>query len=227
MLSLDLSVFKSVFYPYETVAETQEPEDLKLRRSIRFRIDKQSRFRSYPIVIFDFETTGLDVNRDQIIEVGAIRYVDFNPVEEFSTLVSTKTFLSETVQRITGITADMLIGKPSIQQTLPRFLNFIDGALLVAHNATFDMGFLRAECLRQGIDLEWPAFCTLKMAREYLTQLERKGLDSLAQYYGLKFEARHRSIGDVKVTGSVLKELLNKEGEHLQMWSDLSPFQIV
>lgn len=227
MNGLDLSVFNSVFYPFESTDEVQESENLQLRRAIRFRIEAQSLFRKYPIVIFDFETTGLDSNRDQIIEVGAIKYLNFEPVEEFSTLISTRMPLSDVVQRLTGIRPEMLVGKPAIQDVIPRFLNFIEGSLLVAHNASFDMAFLRAECLRQGIDLEWPAFCTLKMAREYLAHLERKGLDSLAQYYGLQFEARHRSIGDVKVTSSVLKELLHNEGCHLQTWGDLNAFQVL
>lgn len=226
MLGLDLSVFKAVFYPFESETEVQETQNLQLRRSIRFRIDPQAQFRKYPLVIFDFETTGLDANRDQIIEVGAIKYVGLEPVEEFSTLVTTRLPLSDIVQRLTGIRPDMLLGKPEIQEVLPRFLNFIEGSLLVAHNASFDLSFLKAECLRQGIDIEWPVFCTLKMAREYLAQLERKTLDSLAQYYGFDFEARHRSIGDVKVTGSVLKELLDDEGSHLRTWADLGPFQV-
>lgn len=226
MLGLELSVFHSVFYPFESVVEAQEIQDLQLRRSIRFRMDAQSVFRNYPIIIFDFETTGLDPNHDQIIEIGAIKYVNFEPVDQFSTLISTQKYLSDTVQRLTGITPQMLAGMPKIHEVLTRFLNFIEGSILVAHNASFDMSFLRAECLRQGIDLEWPVFCTLKMAREYLNQLERKSLDSLAQHYGLQFEARHRSIGDVKVTSTVLKELLHNEGCHLQTWSDLSPFQV-
>jgi DNA polymerase III epsilon subunit family exonuclease len=226
MIGLDLSVFKSVFYPFTSKVEDEGTEDLKLRRSIRFRIDEQGDFRKFPIVIFDFETTGLDPNRDQIIEVGAIKYSNFEPVEEFSSLVSTKIPLTDLITRLTGITPDMLVGQPSMEEVLPRFLNFIEGSLLVAHNASFDMGFLRAACQRQGVDIEWPVFCTLKMAREYLVQLERKSLDSLAEYYGLEFEARHRSIGDVKVTGLVLKELLSDEGAHLKTWSDLGSFRV-
>ncbi len=226
LMGLDLSVFKSVFYPIKNENTNDLVEDLMLRRSLRFRIDPFSRFRNYPFVIFDFETTGLDSNRDRIIEVGAIKYLNLEPVEEFSSLIACPFPISDLVQRMTGISPDMLIGKPTIQEILPRFLNFIEGSLLVAHNASFDMGFLKAECLRQGIDIEWPVFCTLKMAREYLSQLERKSLDSLAEFYGFEFEARHRSIGDVKVTGLVLKELLGEEAAHLETWTDLTPFQV-
>ncbi len=226
MTTLDYSVFQSVFFPFEAEAEEQKVQDLVLRRAIRFRIDAQSIFRKYPIVVFDFETTGLDANHDHIIEIGAQKLVDLEVVDEFSTLISTKIPLPDIVQRLTGISPEMLLGKPEIKDVLPRFLSFIEGAVLVAHNASFDMSFLKAECLRQGIELEWPAFCTLKMAREFLAQLERKTLDSLANHYGLTFEARHRSIGDVKVTGTVLKELLSNEGSHLQHWVDMSPYQV-
>lgn len=225
MLGLEFSVFKSIFYPYQASDENID-ETLTLRRTIQFRLPEQSPFRGYPLVVFDFETTGLDPNHDQIIEIGAIKYIDMKPVDQLSTLIKTDIPITEVIEKLTGINAEMLRGQPSIKEVLPRFLNFIEGSLLVAHNASFDMSFLRSECQRQGIDIEWPAFCTLKMAREYLTQLERKGLDALAEYYGFEFESRHRSIGDIKVTASVLEELLNEEGRHLETWSDLIPFRV-
>lgn len=224
---LDLSVFHSVFYPPRSVEEKSEKSEFLLRRPIRFSLDAKASFRDYPLVIFDFETTGLDMNRDRIIEVGAIKYVDMEAVEEYATLVATDSPLPAVVERISGITQDMLEGKPRLPEVLPSFLKFIKGSILVAHNAPFDMAFLKKECQRQGIDLEWPTFCTLKMAREFLPQLDSKGLDSLAKHYGLHFEARHRSIGDVKVTHSVLKNFLMEEGKHLEIWEELQAFRVV
>lgn len=226
MAALDYSIFKQVFFPPEVNLDSQKSQDLKLRRATRFRLEDDSDFRKYPFVVFDFETTGLDANHDHIIEIGALKIVNFEVVDEFSTLVSTDIPLSDMVQRLTGIRPEMLVGKPSIEDVWAKFLNFFEGSILIAHNASFDYSFLKAESLRQGIEIEWPTFCTLKMAREYLSQLERKTLDSLAQHYGLEFEARHRSIGDVKVTISVLQELLSNEGAHLQMWADMMPFRV-
>ena len=129
-------------------------------------------------------------------------------------------------QRITGITSEMLKGQPKIEPVLRQFLAFIEGSVLVAHNAAFDMGFLRTACAQIGVDLEWPSFCTLKMARDILADLERKNLDTLAEHYDLQFEARHRSVGDVKVTVGVLREMLAEEGNHLKLWSDISPYSV-
>ena len=169
----------------------------------------------------------MDANRDKILEIGAQKIVNFSVVDEMSTLISAKIPPSAlaTVERISGITPDMLTGQPCVEEVLTRFLEFIKGSILVAHNASFDMGFIRAECLRQGVELDWPVFCTLKMAREILARLQRKNLDTLAEHYGFSFEARHRAIGDVKVTVAVLRELLMREASHLQKWADMSPFR--
>jgi DNA polymerase III epsilon subunit-like protein len=88
------------------------------------------------------------------------------------------------------------------------------------------MAFLKHACNRLGYQIEWSCFCTLKLARQLLPDLESKNLDSLAQHYGLSFAARHRSIGDCEVTGAVLNSLLRGEGAGLQQWKDFSPFQV-
>ena len=134
--------------------------------------------------------------------------------------------LSAIVLKLTGISNEMLENQPSIDSALPKFLKFIEGSILVAHNATFDMAFLKAEVYRLGFDLEWSAFCSLKLARELLPELESKSLDSLAKHYQLEFEARHRSIGDVKVTIEFLEKILAEKGQHLSTWKDLKAFQV-
>ena len=175
------------------------------------------------IIVFDLETTGLDSKSDRIIEIGAIKVVNLEPVAEFSTLVSTDIEISPTITNITGLTQQDLVGQPQIEPVLNDFLDFIDGGILVAHNADFDMPMVKAHYSRMGIDLEWPTFCTLKMARRILEHLENKKLDTIAEHYGLTFESRHRSIGDVKVTIGVLQGMLN-EAKHLKTWADLAPY---
>ena len=96
----------------------------------------------------------------------------------------------------------------------------------MAHNAAFDAGFINQACQRLDIELSWPVFCSLKLARDLLPDLERKNLDTLAEHYGLSFESRHRSIGDVKVTTGVLLEMLQNEGEHIVSWQDMAPFTV-
>lgn len=219
------SMFQDVLFPPET-EETDQDSSLRLRQLKRFVPEPHWPLTETPLIIFDLETTGLDPKTDRIIEIGAQKLVGFEVVDEFSTLVSTQFELTPDVVKLTGITPDMLEGQPSIDDVLPRFLQFIDGGILVAHNAEFDLSMIRAACSRMNVDLEWPCFCTVKMARELLPDLVNKKLDTLAEHYDLTFESRHRSIGDVKVTAGVLQALLEREGTHLRQWSDMSQFVV-
>ncbi len=220
------SMFQDVLFPIKSSDDNAQSSDLHLRKALRFQVNPGDTISDMPLVIFDFETTGLDSELDRIIEIGAIKVKDGKLGDQYSTLVSTDIPIPEVVQTLTGITPDMLIGQPGIDKVLPEFLTFIKGSVLVAHNAEFDMGMLKAACSRDGIDLDWPAFCTLKMARELLPELEQKNLDTLAKHYGLTFESRHRSIGDVKVTAAVLKEFLSSEGAELKTWKHLQAFYV-
>lgn len=225
MANLDYSVFKSVFYPSSPDKEGKPlSETLRLNRSFRYSLAPNTKFRECTFVVFDLETTGLDSSHDRIIEIGAIKFKNFKPIDQLSSLVHTDLPLSPKIQKLTGITPNMLVDKPKVATLLTQFLEFIKGSILVAHNADFDLSFIKAECKRQLITLSWPTLCSLKLARALLPGLERKNLDTLANHYSLKFEARHRSIGDAKVTLSVLEKLLEKEGESLLTWNDLKNF---
>lgn len=223
---LKYSVFQDVFFPEEEQDASKSAKKLMLEKVIRYRLNPESEYSNLPIVVFDFETTGLDSKQDHIIEIGAIRLENGEAVEEFSTLVNPGTTLSDQVVTITGITDEMLKDQPTIDQVLDRFLDFFKGAVLVAHNAEFDMSFLTTTCLKLGRRLEWPAFCTLKMARKVLPQLESRNLDTIAKHYDLSFEARHRSIGDVKVTVAVLNEMIHEIDPEVQTWEDLKDFYV-
>jgi DNA polymerase III epsilon subunit family exonuclease len=219
-------MFHQVLLPPLRHQEDDSHQVLQLRRTIRFEAEPDLRIEEAQIVIFDFETTGLDFEQDQIIEIGAIKIKGGAAIDQYSSFVQPTIALPEIVQNITGITPEMLEGQPRIDDVLGVFLKFIQGSILVAHNAEFDMGMLKAACLRQGIDLDWPVFCTLKMARELLPDLEKRTLDALAQHFGLEFESRHRSIGDVKVTAAVLQELLTADEMDLSLWRHLQRFYV-
>jgi DNA polymerase III subunit epsilon len=219
-MQLSYSMFMDVLFPKRPANE----EEFALRQVVRHRIPGDALLRRLTICVFDFETTGLDHQLERIIEVGAIKIVNGEIVSEFSSLVNPEMLLLDRITTITGITNEMLVGQPTITQVLPQFLDFINGSLLLAHNADFDMAFLNRACSRQGIDLDWPALCTLKLSRALLPDLERHKLDNLAEHYGQTFEARHRSIGDVKVTAGVFLKMLQEEGRDLQKWSQFLPY---
>lgn len=228
------SMFHAVIFPSEQMfgidsgtGQTATDNDLMLRRLLRFVPAPDARIEEMPIVVFDFETTGLDAQQDRIIEIGAEKLIGFEVVETFSTLISTNVELTPHIQKLTGITPDMLIGQPSIEKILPDFFKFADGCIMVAHNADFDLMMLKAAATRLGYDMDLPCFCTLKMARTFLPNLENRKLDTIARHYDLTFESRHRSSGDVRVTSEVLKNLVTVDGDGLECWKDLQPFQVV
>lgn len=221
------SMFQDVLFPKETEeSSAQGQKNWALRKSVRYEAHPDLAFRNVPIIVFDFETTGLNAKSDRIIELGAQKIVGFKAVDEFSSFVQVNDRLSPVVTQLTGITQDMLQGQPKIDEVLPKFLDFIDGSVLIAHNASFDISFLKAEAYRLGIDMDWSAFCSLKLARKFLPELESRSLDALAKHYGLTFEARHRSIGDVKVTVAVLEEIFNEEASSVETWADLKEFAV-
>lgn len=219
-MQLSYSMFMDVLFPKRPATE----EEFALRQVVRHRIPGDAALAELSICVFDFETTGLDSQLDRIIELGAVKIVQGKIISEFSSLVDPEMKLLERIKTITGITDEMLVGQPKIGEVMPDFLDFINGSLLVAHNADFDMAFLNRACSRLGIELDWPALCTLKLSRALLPDLERHKLDNLAAHYGQTFESRHRSIGDVKVTAGVLVSMLQEEGRHLQKWSQFLPY---
>ncbi|MBM3381636.1 MAG: 3'-5' exonuclease [Betaproteobacteria bacterium] len=178
---------------------------------------------SLPIVVFDFETTGLNVKTARIIEIGAIKYRNSKEVDRFSTLVNPGQKLPPETFGLTGINDEMLVNAPRLQDVFYNFHEFFRGCVGVAHNAEFDCGIMLHESARLGMSCNYHVICSLKMARA-LVQSERKNLDTLAQHYNLTFESRHRSIGDILVTAEVLWNMLREHPE-LQTLGDLQPYQ--
>jgi DNA polymerase III epsilon subunit family exonuclease len=221
---LSHSIFQDVIHPPAANDDDDSGRVLKLRRLKRYVPPLDLPFRETAIIVFDLETTGLDHEADRIIEIGAHKLLGGKLVDQFEVLVRTDVERTEQNIQLTGITSEMLADQPAIEEVLPRFLDFIEGGILVAHNAEFDIGMIRAAASRLGIDIEWPCFCTLKMAQKLLPDLERRNLDTLAERYGLTFEARHRAIGDIKVLTGVLSAMLDDEARHLTTWGSLKEF---
>ena len=215
------SMFHDVFFPLE---DGKREEDFHLQRTWRFVPDLKRTLASVPWVVFDFETSGLKPDYHEIIEIGAIRYVDGKKCDQYSTLVNPSRDLAYTITRITGITQKMLADQPTIAEVWQDFLQFLDGAVLIAHNAEFDAAFLRATCNKLNYVIDCPIYCTLKMARSRLSQVKKRSLDALASFYDLKFSARHRSIGDAEVTAEVMKRMIGNLNE--VTLRDLEPFSV-
>lgn len=168
-------------------------------------------------VVVDLETTGgAPGNGHGIIEIGALKVTGGKVVDRFAELVHPGRRLPPFITGLTGITDAMLADRPRIDAVLPRFVDFAGGAVLVAHNAAFDLGFLNAARLASdGQVFDQPHACTLRLARRLLPQVRRKGLDALAGHFGIPLVDRHRAMGDARITVEVLFqlfELLRRRG---------------
>jgi len=162
-------------------------------------------------VVVDLETTGLSATATGIIEIGAARVQSGRIVETFEELVNPGTRLPPFITCLTGIDDGMLKAAPPIDVVWPRFRAFLGMDVIVAHNASFDLGFLNAAATAlDGGVLPQPHLCTLKLARRLLPQLRRRGLDALAAHFGIPQVDRHRALGDVRITVEVLFQLLER-----------------
>ena len=171
--------------------------------------------RDLTFVVVDLETTGGSVHSENITEIGAVKIRAGEVVGEFQTLVNPAHAIPPFIAVLTGITDAMVADAPSLSTALPAFLEFARGAVLVAHNAPFDLGFLRAGCER--LDLVWPAFDavdTARLARRVLTRDEAPNckLATLAQLFRAETRPCHRALADARATVDVLHGLLERVG---------------
>ncbi len=162
-------------------------------------------------VVFDIETTGFSVNHDDIIEIAAIK-IDNGVFTEFSSFISTNQTLSENTKRITSIQDNDLVGVPTIKEVMTDFKQFIQGSILVAHNADFDMSHLYESFHKLGLfDQEYPTIDTLTLSRVlYDGQLKLFNLKSLSKFLKVDLTQHHRAIYDTRATADVLMKMLEE-----------------
>jgi len=171
--------------------------------------------REVVFVVVDLETTGGSSAACDITEIGAVKICGGEVLGEFQTLVAPTTSIPPFIAVLTGITDAMVAGAPRLGQALPAFLDFARGAVLVAHNAPFDLGFLRAGCERLG--LLWPApesLDTARLARRVLTRDEAPDcrLATLARLFRTDVRPCHRALADAQATVDVLHGLFARLG---------------
>lgn len=162
-------------------------------------------------VALDVETTGFSPqNGDRVIEIGAVAIEGQGIVDEFSSLIDVGKKIPWQVQQVHGITNEMLEGEPRPDEILPKFYEFIAGSILIAHNASFDIGFLMNEFALLGISLNNRSLCTLKMSRKYYPHLPNHKLETVSQYLlGESCEQMqmHRALDDAKLAGMIWLEM--------------------
>ncbi len=166
-------------------------------------------------IAFDFETTGLDPQKDRIIEIAAIRFVDGEPADRFVTLLNPGFSISETIIDITGITNAMVANMPEEDEIIGEFLEFLGEEPLVAHNISFDISFLNL--LRERHEkpqVEHRLYDTLQLARTFLFDQPAFNLGSISEYYGLSAEGAHRAESDAENGGEIFVQLVQEAASY-------------
>ena len=164
--------------------------------------------RETDYVVLDFETTGLRAGADQIIQVGAVKYIDHEQVDMINLYVNPMRSISTRITSLTGITNDSLKNKPPIYDVIPGLIEFIGELPIVAHNASFDMSFLYA--LEPFITIpRYTVIDTLRLARLTIKQTPNHKLSTLAHYLQIEYHA-HDALEDCLVTAKIYQYCLNK-----------------
>lgn len=183
------------------------------------------------VVVLDFETTGLSTDYDRIIEIGAA-IVEGNEIKStFSSLCDPGVYINSFITGLTGITNAMVKDQPTPEQLMPEFYDYIGSRPLLAHNASFDSRFLRAEMARVGNSVNNPILCTMLLARRLISEVADHKLNTLKHYINFVSEAGHqdhRALDDVKVTASLwihMRSFVERVAGHPML--EFSDFQML
>ena len=164
-------------------------------------------------VVFDIETTGFSPLTCKIIEIGAVRVENGQITDRFSTFVNPKVPIPFRIEQLTSISDSMVMDAPTVEQVLPEFLEFCKGAVMVAHNADFDMGFIMENCDQLGIPHDFTYVDTVGMARFLLPALNRFKLDTVAKAVGVPLQHHHRAVDDAECTAFIFTKFVEMLAE--------------
>ena len=159
-------------------------------------------------VVFDLETTGFSPSKNQIIEIGAVKVVNGSITERFSTFVNPKVPIPFEIEQLTSINDDMVLDAPTIDEILPKFMEFCQDAVMVAHNADFDMSFIKHNCSALGLECEKTVLDTVALSRVLLPALNRFKLDTVAKALNVSLAHHHRAVDDAACTAEIFVKLV-------------------
>jgi len=156
------------------------------------------KYKNKSYVVFDIETTGFTAGYHKITEIedGVI-------TEEFHQLIDPGVPVPWKITEITGITDELLAGQPTIEEALPLFLEFCKECALVAHNASFDMSFIKTNAAEQELVCNFDIIDTLSLARRLFPRLENHKLNTVANHLNIEHSNHHRAMGDAKATAQI------------------------
>ena len=158
--------------------------------------------------VLDLETTGFSFRTEKITEVGIMKVKNGEVIDEFSCFVNPEKPIPQRVVEVTNITDDMVKDAETIDKVMPKILEFIGDSVLVAHNADFDIGFLKYNANELGLSLENTYLDTLRLAKDLFPDYKKYKLGKIAENLGIKVEVAHRALDDVDTTVKVLNVML-------------------
>ncbi len=161
-------------------------------------------------VIFDIETTGISLRNCRITEIGAVLYKNGEILDKFNTFVNPEVPIPEEIVKITGITDEMVKDAPSVNEALDKFMQFAGDRVLIAHNANFDMGFMKQAAEECSKKLENTYLDTLALSRYVNTDTNRHSLERLVDYYKLPHANHHRAQDDAEMLAFVFEKMIQK-----------------
>ncbi len=175
---------------------------------------KDKKIDDEEFVVFDIETTGLNSHTNEIIEIGAVKIKSGRIVDRYSQLINPERPIPYHITEITSITDEQVANEPKIDKVIGKFVDFVGDAVLVAHNAPFDMGFIKRDIKKYlSIDYQCSVIDTLQMARDLFPDLKKYGLGDLNKTLGLALEKHHRAVDDSQATANMFIIFLEKYKE--------------
>ncbi len=184
---------------------------------------KNQNIASSTYCILDIETTGLSFRSDKITELAVIKYKDGKIIDKYETFVNPEMKIPKHITKITGITDEMVKNAPKKEEVIKEFLEFIgDDSILVAHNADFDIGFIKYIVEKMNLEMNHTYIDTLILARMLYTELSRFSQGSIAEHLKIKVEVAHRAMDDVKILSKIFENMLEKlKNDNIQNWDDI------
>lgn len=159
--------------------------------------------------VLDLETTGFSATNEKITEVGIMKLKNGEVIDQFSKFVNPEKHIPERVTEVTNITDEMVKDAKTIKEIFPEILEFIEGSVLVAHNAPFDIGFLKQNAKALGYEFDYTYLDTLSLAKDLFPEYKKYKLGKIAENLGIKVEVAHRALDDVDTTVKVFKIMLD------------------
>ncbi len=170
---------------------------------------KNESWKGGTYVVFDLETTGLDPKCEKITEIGAIRVENGVLAKTFSALVNPDKPIPENITALTGISDEMVKDCPKIDEILPKFLEFCGDAIAVAHNARFDISFVKAACTELGLEFSNKTMDTVELSKELFPQEKKHNLEVLCNRLEISLENHHRAVDDATATANAFIKMMN------------------